>query len=111
MNDTIFKMDDPLVTCNRFFFFYQVNRMYHVLKIRYVRMGILVEWKKPVCSSEDVDSNGMRSTLNVFVSVFRLIPSLSQFSEDIIDLPHPFKNVLNVSSFRKVAAIINSLTP
>lgn len=42
---------------------------YFVREIRYVRIGMLVEWKKPVWSSDGVDSNGRVSTANELVSV------------------------------------------
>lgn len=60
----------------------------YALEIIYVWIGILVEWKNPVCSSDGVDSNGNASTLNAFSS-------------------HAFKKVRKVSSFRNVAAIMN----
>lgn len=44
-------------------------RAHFVREIRYVRIGMLVEWKKPVCFSDDVDSKGRVSTVNLLVSV------------------------------------------
>lgn len=44
-------------------------RAHFVREIRYVRIGMLVEWKKPVWFSDDVDSNGRVSTVNLLVSV------------------------------------------
>ena len=38
-------------------------------EIRYVRSGMLVEWKKPVWSPEGVDSNGKASRASELVSI------------------------------------------
>lgn len=74
-------------------------------EIRYVRIGMLVEWKKPVCFSDDVDSKGRVSTVNLLVSVESachvLIPRRENHS------PQPFKKVRKVSSLRRVAAMMN----
>lgn len=76
-------------------------------EIRYVLIGMLVEWKKPVWSSDGVDWNGSVSTMSELVSIaVQCRPSEDEKNQDS---PQAFTKVRKVSSLRSVAAMMNSL--